>query len=399
MLQSQIISSVDKLLDYFEKENFKGWDPYDGLNSKVFQLTPLRYWDLARLFWIQVFKNNPLNLRNLFLIPKEHNAKGLALLLTGFCNLHKFWQQTNDACHGSEEFLLNRIYYLSDLLIKLQIHGFSGPCWGYNFDWQARKYFFFPKGTPTIVVTSFVAYSLMDSFEITRKKEYLDAGIASADFVINDLKKTHQDNGGFLISYSPIPTNNEVYNASLLGSQLLARAYHYSKNLEYLDHARNSIIATIGAQAKNGSWIYGKLPKQRWIDSFHTGYNLVAISEYIKYSRDDSVRSSVEKGLKYYLNTFFLDSGIPKYYNDKIYPIDIHCSAQLIITLARLEEFKRNQILIDKVLNWTYNNMYSSKGYFYYQMKKCCTLKIPYMRWSNSFMFNALSFYLLEAIK
>ena len=41
---------------YVEKENFKGWDPYDGLNSKIFQLTPFKKWDLARLAWIQGFK-------------------------------------------------------------------------------------------------------------------------------------------------------------------------------------------------------------------------------------------------------------------------------------------------------------------------------------------------------
>ena len=30
------------LKDYCESEKFKGWDPYDGLNSKLFQLSPLR---------------------------------------------------------------------------------------------------------------------------------------------------------------------------------------------------------------------------------------------------------------------------------------------------------------------------------------------------------------------
>ena len=31
------------LKEYCEAENFKGWDPYDGLNSKIFQATPLKY--------------------------------------------------------------------------------------------------------------------------------------------------------------------------------------------------------------------------------------------------------------------------------------------------------------------------------------------------------------------
>jgi hypothetical protein len=43
--------------------------------------------------------------------------------------------------------------------------------------------------------------------------------------------------------------------------------------------------------------------------------------------------------------------------------------------------------------------MFNKKGYFYYQLKKGVSSKIPYMRWSNAFMFNALSVYLLNNTK
>ena len=46
-LKSKIESSFLKLKSYCEAENFKGWDPYDGLNSKVFQALPLKHWDLG----------------------------------------------------------------------------------------------------------------------------------------------------------------------------------------------------------------------------------------------------------------------------------------------------------------------------------------------------------------
>ena len=36
--------------------------------------------------------------------------------------------------------------------------------------------------------------------------------------------------------------------------------------------------AACEGQNKDGSWVYGMLPVQSWIDSFHTGYNLDAIS-------------------------------------------------------------------------------------------------------------------------
>jgi hypothetical protein len=47
------------------------------------------------------------------------------------------------------------------------------------------------------------------------------------------------------------------------------------------------------------------------------------------------------------------------------------------------------------VLTWTIKNMQSKKGYFYYQIKRGISSKISYMRWSNAFMFNVLSNYLL----
>ena len=72
--------SLKKLKTYCEKENFKGWDPYDGLNSKIFQATPIKNWDIARLIWIQGFKRSPINFRKLFLVEKQYNSKGIALL-------------------------------------------------------------------------------------------------------------------------------------------------------------------------------------------------------------------------------------------------------------------------------------------------------------------------------
>ena len=76
--------SLKKLKLYCEKENFKGWDPYDGFNSALFQSTPLKYWDVGRLAWIQFFKRSPINFRTLFFVPKQHNAKGVALFLNGY---------------------------------------------------------------------------------------------------------------------------------------------------------------------------------------------------------------------------------------------------------------------------------------------------------------------------
>ena len=128
------------LKKYCEKEKFKGWDPYDGLNSRFFQSLSIKNYDIARLIWIQLFKRNPINLRKLFLIDKEYNAKGISLLLRGYCNLFKI---NKNSFFGNSEDLYKKIVLLADILIKNESKGYSGSCWGYNFDWQARRLFFF----------------------------------------------------------------------------------------------------------------------------------------------------------------------------------------------------------------------------------------------------------------
>lgn len=393
-----IIASFLSLKKYCEQEHFKGWDPYDGLNSRVFQFLPfLKKSAICRLVVIQGFKRCPINLRRVALIPKEYNAKGIGLFLSGYCNLYKLIKkhsEWNDKL-GTEEDIKTKINELAELLIALQTHGYSGACWGYNFDWQARRLFLFPKNTPTVVATNFCAIALIEAYEITKKKQYLSIALSAADFVIENLHRTPYKKG-FLFSYSPLQGNDTVFNASLLGARLLSFCYHYTQHEKYKILAQKTISACCAGQREDGAWAYGMLPIQSWVDSFHTGYNLDALIAYQELTGDTAYNKYLEKGFDYYINHFFEKDEIPKYYDNKMYPIDIHCPGQLIVTLHRLHRFKEYEELAEKVLQWTISNMQDKKGYFYYQLKPGISSKIPYMRWSNAFMFHALSCYLLN---
>ena len=397
-MHDNISVSLQKLKSYCEQAHFKGWDPYDGLNSRIFQALPLlKKSALCRLVVIQGFKRCPFNLRRIALVPKEYNAKGIGLFLSGYCNLYKAvlahpeWATT----FGKPEKIKEQIDELASLLTSLQSKGYSGACWGYNFDWQARRLFLFPKYTPTVVATNFCATALMEAYEISGNKGYLDTALSAARFVLEDLHRTpYRD--GFLFSYSPLKGNDTVFNASLLGARLLSYCYHYTQNEEYRRLAAQTIQACCHGQRADGAWVYGMLPIQSWVDSFHTGYNLDALVAYQELTGDKSFAPYLEKGFDYYIRHFFEEDGTPKYYDHKRYPIDIHCPGQLLVTLARLHRYDRYGDLADRVLNWTITHMQDKKGYFYYQLKPGISSKISYMRWSNAFMFHALSCYLLE---
>jgi len=383
-MHKEILHSFALLKEYCEAEGFKGYDPYDGLNSKLFSAIPVisknRY---ARLLWIQTFKRSPVNLRAVTGVKKDYNPKALGLFLTGYCNLY--------ACDPKQEYL-DKIYFFTAKLGELQNTKWSGACWGYNFDWQARA-FFQPKNTPTVVASVFIASAFLDAYEITKDEFFLKTARSTCNFILKDLNRTKDDKGNFSFSYSPLDTS-VVFNASLLGSRLLSRVYSFTGEKELIEEAKRSVEFCCGYQKEDGSWGYGTLPFHQWIDNFHTGYNLECIADYMKFSGDHSYTSHLEKGYDYYIKTFFTEEGVPKYYSDSVYPIDIHAPAQMVVTVAKLGKFKEHKAIVDKVMYWTIKKMQSKKGFFYYQFNKFFPSKISYMRWAQAWMFYALSTYL-----
>lgn len=376
----------ERLKLYCEEEEFKGWDPYDGLTSRLFQAIPLiRNNRFCRLAWIQFFKRSPVNLRRPALIAKQHNAKGLALFLSGYCNLYQI--------EARPEYV-EKINYLAEKIISLRSKGYSGSCWGYYFDWQARA-FFQPANMPTVVATSFVTDALFDAYTITGQPEYRDVAVSAADFVLKDLNRTYDSNGNFSFSYSPLD-HTQVFNASLLGAKLLSRVYSHTKDPLLKEEAYKAVKFACDHQQPDGAWAYGTLPFHQWVDSFHTGFNLECIDAFRQYTGNTAFNSNIEKGLAYYTANFFTPDGASKYYNNQLYPVDAHAPAQFVVTMARLNRFGQHRELIDKVLDWTINNMFDRRGYFYYQKRKRFSSKIPYMRWAQAWMFIALTYYLKE---
>lgn len=377
-------SAFDKLKSYCSKEQFKGYDPYDGLNSKFFQSLPYitdSKW--LRLIWIQIFKRLPFNLRPFVGIDKQFNSKGIALFLSGFCK-----QCKNEP---SEE-NLSAIRFLAKQLIDLRNTNYSGSCWGYPFDWQARA-FFQPKNTPTVVATTYAGCALLDAYAILGDEHLLLHARSACDFVLKDLNRTHGEGDGFAFSYSPLD-RSVVYNASLLGSRLLSRVYSITKEEELKAAARQSVVFCCNKQNDDGSWCYGDYGFHRWIDNFHTGFNLECISQYRRNCEDHQFDDYLNKGVAFYLNTFFTPDGKSKYYHNQLYPIDIHAPAQLVVTIDELGLWNSQGDLVKQVLYWTVQNMQSDRGFFIYQKKKFWSSKVPYMRWGQAWMFLAFSIYL-----
>ena len=191
-MSEKIKNSFYKLEKYCKEQSFKGYDPFDGLNSILFQAIPyLRKNRFARLAWIQFFKRSPLNLRTVAGIKRDYNAKAMGLFLSGYCNLYRKRQDSE---------YLNMIHFFISKLDQLVNKNYSGSSWGYNFDWQAKA-FFQPKNTPTVVATSFIGNALLDAYEITGEDRLISIVRSACDFINKDLYRTYDENKNFAFSY------------------------------------------------------------------------------------------------------------------------------------------------------------------------------------------------------
>jgi len=392
----QLVSeSLFRLISHIERNNYKGYDPYDALKSPIFRLPILKSHKPIRFGIQQLIKRFPLNLRPLLFIPKGYNPVTLGLCLQGYSFLYKnsdIWNQESriKISHSpilqfTRSDLKKRIDYLIAELKSLISPGYHGTCWGYDFPWEAR-YASIPPYGPTVVATGIISNALFNSFQITGSLECAELVEHSARFVLNDLNKSNF-NDLHIYSYSPFD-NQQVFNASMKGARLLAQAYSLNKEIILKEEAEKAVKFVIKYQRKDGSWPYSLASSGKWTDNYHTGYVLDCLDDYIRLTGDDKYLNELQKGYNFYKEHFINADGVPAIYQDRIYPADCTSAAQSILTLTRFGDID----LSFKVALWTINNMQSPAGYFYYKKHKNWLVKTNFMRWSDAWLFGALAF-------
>lgn len=375
-------SNLERLRRYIEANDFRGYDPYDALNSPILKALSSNS-KYLRILFIQTLKRLPFNFRPLLRIRKEHNPKGIGLFLWGYSKLY--------AAEKDQKYLKIISRFL-DLLEETRSKGYSGNCWGYNFDWQSRA-FYIPRYTPTIVNSSFIGHALIDTYRLTGLERALNMALSISDFILKDLNRTNEGDN-LCFSYTPID-HTAVHNANLLGASLLIRLHDLTGDEALKDLALASLAYAMKYQRQDGSWYYAETDYQRWIDSFHTGFNLQSIKYFLDLGFADEYRKGFDRGVRFYAE-MFLHDGTPKYYHNRIYPIDIHAPAQAVVFFSQMGDEYRE--LTDRILRWMIYNMQDLRGYFYFQKKPHYTNKITYMRWGQSWAFHALTEYISKQI-
>jgi len=379
-IENKVEYSLNKLENYLDTHDLKGYDPYDALNSEILYKLSFNK-KFLKIIYTQALKKLPINLRPLLFIKKDYNPKGLGLFLTGYIKLYSLQKDRK---------FLQKIDHIISILDNIKSNGYSGYCWGYNFDWQSRSNFT-PKYTPTIVNTAFIAHAFLDAYQLLGNDRFLEIAKSSADFILNDLHISRENNS-ICFSYTPYD-KSKIHNANMLGAGLLARLYSITKEDKFLEFARKAARYVINRQRPDGSWYYADTSYQSWIDTHHTGFVLEALFNYIEFTRDKAYVPNLLVGLEFFKKHFFLQNGRTKFFYDSDYPTDIHGPAQSIVTLIRLKDIEDNSQLLQRITNWMIDHMQNKNGYFYYRKGRFFYNKISYVRWSQAWVFHALTTY------
>jgi hypothetical protein len=380
--RGRTLESIERLERHIVAERYRGYDPYDALASPLFRVRPFRTSKVLRLGAQQVLRRLPVNVRPVLGIPKGYNPVTLALVLEACAYLAHARPDYAGAYHDRAQECLAE-------LTRLRSRGYSGDCWGYDFDWEGR-YARIPAGLPTIVATGIVTNALFAAHEFLGLADAAAMCERASRFVLRDMPRTDQEDGTFCWAYSPVD-RQRVLNATMKGARLCAQVYALTGDEGLRDAARRTIEYVVAHQREDGSWPYA-LDARTWADNFHTAYVLDALDSYEAHTGDLTFVDAKERGWGFYRENFFVDGQIPKYYANRTYPIDATACAQSMLTLCRFGDIET----ASRVAAWAISKLQRSDGHFAYQLRRRWLVKIPYMRWSSAYMYVGLSRVLLQ---
>jgi hypothetical protein len=400
----EVAQALEKLDAWIEQEEFRGWDPHDALNSPLLRRIAGQNC-LIGIVLVQCLRRSPVNLRPLLKVHKGYNPKAMGLFLAS--SAQKF-------ISTREEVHLKRVRFVGDWLAMNASQKYAGPCWGYNFDWPNRG-FFVPAGTPTIVNTAFIALSFLDAESVLASSAGVseragEEGLQTArndgsklssnalsiarcacEFILCNLNALRPSSREICFSYTPLD-RRFVHNANLLGAWLLAAVYSRTGENKLAESAIAAARFTVSRQRPDGSWPYGIARSDQWVDNFHTGYVLMSLRRIGRYLQTDEFEAASCSGYEYWKQRMFLASLIPKYYPDRVFPVDIHCVSQAILTFMEFRDIDPSAMnRAEGLCRWAIENLQDPKGFFHYQIRRWYRVRIPYLRWAQAWMQFALT--------
>lgn len=380
-LMARCLTAATAIHRWSSDRGFAGHEPYDLLNSRY--LSGLDSSLLAP--WIIHFgrRVGGLTLRKLLKVPPSRNPKALALFISGLVDL--------DACGMLDVRGAGDLSFLSAELLRLRSSGEEEWCWGYDWHFRSFRGSTLPRFAPNSIVTTFAGEAFLDLAEHQKDEQALDIARSAGRFLFTRLNRPVNDDTHLCLSYTPAD-HTEIFNSSALAAAFQARVNQLAGADQFTGDVERALQFLADGQRPDGSWPYGTGKMQQWIDHFHTGYDLSALARYRHYSASARFDQVIERGFDFYTQRLFTGDGVPKYFHDRLWPIDIHSCTQAIVTFCDLAFLPMETLpRAGQAAEYLLDNMYAPEGTVYYQKRRYRTDRTPYMRWGQAWAFRSLA--------
>ena len=262
---------------------------------------------------------------------------------------------------------------------------------GFTFD-IVLEHYSSPKGSPSLIITLFVMYALVEYCVRNRDEEVLEVVLSFERLIEKELPR-FEDVDTLWYSYN-FDKVNEIYNATAKVGKFYALLYQITDDEQLPPRTEKILNYLTGKQRDDGTWAYGE--RIHYTDGFHTAFVLEAIWYMLKTVDNSKYEEIFDRGMEHYKQYLFRPNGQPLHYHPVYKPkdvrrylieTDIRDCAMAIVLFSKTGDIGRAR----KVLEWTIRNMYDrKKGYFYYYKNRFWTNKIEFIRW-QAWMLYALA--------
>lgn len=269
--------------------------------------------------------------------------------------------------------------------------GYSGYCWGLPFDWRMGNSVIARQGTPFSTITIYMTDAFLAGYEKTGNRKYLSIAESTAEFFVNDLKRTYEDEDKICLSYSPLD-NFQIINVNSYGAANLYSIFRFTNNNQYRTMAEKLINYILDEQNDDGSWNYWSKNHvdNKTVDSLHQCYIMENLFRCYLINKDQRISKSIEHSLIFFIEKYYNSGEISKNPGDKHYG-ELIDAAEAIILFSLLK--KRD--FLEETLSKTIERFgIRDSPFFYSAISDDKKDKTPYTRWGQSQILFALSDYI-----
>lgn len=246
-----------------------------------------------------------------------------------------------------------------DWLLDNSSTGYSGYCWGLNFDWIYSAEETYDKNTPFSTHTPYPLEALIAYYQETKDNSLLEPIKSVLQFLEIDLQVMEEDDNKLIISYGAekdrIVTNANSY-VMYMYAMLLP---FFPEKKEYIENKIQKIYYFLtSVQNTDGSWLYSPYENNSFIDCFHSCFvmkNIYKTNQIVKLNTSTSV---IKNGYNYVLENFldkdhFLFKRFAVSNKPSLVKFDLYDNAEML-NLAILLEDKKTVIKLDQTIKSTF---------------------------------------------